>query len=237
MDSDSESSRDNGQTNSDLKKIYDSDSAPSSSSSSPKSSTQKSVPPKNFQTKKKSAWIDPSEVQPTALVSLLSGPTRLRKLRHGVDEDLITGKDYETRLRAQFERVNPEPAWAKKARGSKRKNKNKTWDESEDDQTEEDEEEDVNDIISSTAGILIDKTKTKKRGAVAIPSGTLSIERVRDANHSVQNSGSGEVRVLAFHPKPDVPVLCVATADRRVRLFNVSLLLKKSISNSINFLF
>ena len=189
----------------------------SSSSSSPKpsASTQKPLPPKKSRTKKESAWTDPSEVHPTALVSLLSGPTRLRKLRHGVDEDVITGKDYETRLRAQFERVNPEPAWAKKARGSK---KNKTWNDSED----EDEEENLNDIITSTAGILNDKTKTKKRGTAVIPSGSLSIERVRDANHSVQNSGSGEVRVLCFHPKPDVPVLCVATADRRVRLFNVS---------------
>ena len=87
----------------------------------------------------------------------------------------------------------------------------------------------VNDIISSTAGILIDKTKMKKRrGAVVIPSGTLSIERVRDANQSVQDSGSGEIRVLGFHPKPDVPVLCVATADRRVRLFNVSFILFKT---------
>ena len=40
------------------------------------------------------AWIDPSEVERTALVSLLSGPTRLRKLRHGEDEDIITGKGY-----------------------------------------------------------------------------------------------------------------------------------------------
>lgn len=88
---------------------------------------------------------------------------------------------------------------------------------------------DVNDIITSTAGILKDKTKTKKRGgAVVVPSGTLSIERVRDANQSVQNSGSGEIRVLTFHPKPDVPVLCVATADRRVRLFNVSFILLKT---------
>ena len=178
-----------------------------------------------LETKQESAWIDPSEVEPTALVSLLSGPTRLRKLRHGEDEDIITGKDYETRLRAQFERVNPEPAWAKKARGSKRKNK--TWDDNdEDDGTGEDEEEDnVDDIISSTAGILSDRTKMKKRGAVVIPSGTLSIERVRDANQSVQDSGSGEIRVLGFHPKPDVPVLCVATADRRVRLFNVSFII------------
>ena len=59
-----------------------------------------------------------------------------------------------------------------------------------------------------------------------IPHGTLAIERVRDANQSVQGSGSGEVRVLAFHPKPSVPVLCVATSDRRVRLFNVSYISK-----------
>ena len=163
-----------------------------------------------------------------AMVSLLSGPTRLRKLRHGMDEDFITGKDYETRLRAQFERVNPVPAWTKKVRGSKRKNK--TWDGNEDDQTEEDEEESLSAIISSTTGIL--DNKTKKRGAVVIPTGTLSIERVRDVNQSVQNSGSGEVRVLGFHPKPDVPVLCVATADRRVRLFNVSFILSKT--NQLN---
>ena len=152
-------------------------------------------------------------------ISLLAGPARLRKLRRNLDEDFITQKDYEIRLRAQFERLNPEPAWAKKARDAKRNNKNEVWFESE---TEE-EQENVNDITSSTAGIL--KTKTKKR-AVVVPSGTLSIERIRDANQSVQNSGSGDVRVLSFHPKPDVPVLCVATADRRIRLFNVSSILK-----------
>ena len=118
-----------------------------------------------------------------------------------------------------------------------------TWDENDDnDETGEGEEgdENVNDIITSTAGILNDKTKMKKRGAVVIPKGTLSIERVRDANQSVQDSGSGEIRVLGFHPKPDVPVLCVATADRRVRLFNVSFIFfkkKVQLNNSSAFLF
>ena len=119
------------------------------------------------------------EVELTALVSLLSGPTRLRKLRQGEDEDIITGKDYETRLRAQFERANPEPAWAKKSRGSKRKNKM-----IERERGEEEEEENVNNIMTSTTGILNDKTKMKRRGVVVIPSGTLSFERVRDTNQS-----------------------------------------------------
>ncbi|KIJ90032.1 hypothetical protein K443DRAFT_580836 [Laccaria amethystina LaAM-08-1] len=40
-------------------------------------------------------------------------------------------------------------------------------------------------------------------------------------NQAMQGSGNGEVRVLAFHHSPAVPVLCVASADCRVRLFNV----------------
>ena len=136
----------------------------------------------------------------------------MRKLRQAVDEDEITGREYETRLREQFERINPEPGWARKSR---KKGKAKT-----DGDAHEDVDA-VEDLLSSTTGILAEN-KTVGRRHVVIPQGTLSIERVRDANQSVQGSGSGEVKVLAFHPKPSVPVLCVATADRRIRLFNVS---------------
>jgi U3 small nucleolar RNA-associated protein 18 len=86
----------------------------------------------------------------------------------------------------------------------------------------EEDGEGVGDLLSSTTGILgVENRKGRKN--VVLPQGTLAIERVRDANQSVQGSGSTDVRVLAFHPKPAVPVLCVATADRRIRLFNVSL--------------
>lgn len=190
----------------------DSDSDSQSSSSS--TSSKRTLANKSFtkslasSRSKPPAWTDPSDVQPTAKVSLLTGPTRLRKLRHAVDEDEITGREYETRLREQFERINPEPSWAKKSR---KKGKGKDGDE---------EDNVVESLLSSTTGILAEKPP-KGRKHVVIPQGALSIERVRDANHSVQGSGSGEVKVLTFHPKPSVPVLCVATADRRVRLFNV----------------
>ena len=164
------------------------------------------------------AWTDPADTKSTH-ISLLSGPTRLRKLRQTVDEDEISGRDYETRLRAQFERINPEPAWARKAR-KKGKGKGGASDDETSDVNGEDGEG-VGDLLSSTTGILgVEKGRRKN---VVLPQGTLAIERVRDANQSVQGSGSKDVRVLAFHPKPSVPVLCVATADRRVRLFNVSL--------------
>jgi U3 small nucleolar RNA-associated protein 18 len=186
----------------------DEDNSASSSSDSEASTSQPSLANITSKSKRKPpAWSDPTDVNPNSSVSLLSGPTRLRKLRQGPDEDTITGREYETRLRQQFERINPEPAWAKKARKIRRGD------------VDASDEEEANDIFSSTSGIL----KKKDTGKVVLKQGQLSIERLRDANQAVQGSGNGEVRVLAFHPSPAVPVLCVASADRRVRLFNVSI--------------
>ncbi|TFK38785.1 WD40-repeat-containing domain protein [Crucibulum laeve] len=163
------------------------------------------------------AWTDPSDRASDAKVSLLSGPSLLRKLRVTPTEDTISGKEYETRLRRQFERVNPEPTWAKNARKVRAGKKVSAGSDEEDDH--EDNEE-VVDLLSSTGGILARKGHAGKK-SIVLPAGSLAIERLRDANQSSQASGSGEVKVVAFHPSENVPVLCVATADRRVRLFNV----------------
>ncbi|KAF8880911.1 WD40-repeat-containing domain protein [Gymnopilus junonius] len=197
----------------------ESESGSESSSSTP--SVQKVLPSRNLpkSKSKKPAWIDPSDVAPATTVSLLSGPTRLRKLRQAVDEDAITGREYETRLRAQFERINPEPSWAKKARGKGKKGEEEGSDNEAGDEMLQ-EGDGIKDMLASTKGLLAD-SKKKGRKHVVLPQGTLNLERVRDANQSVQGSGSGEVRALAFHPKPAVPVMCVATADRRIRLFHI----------------
>jgi U3 small nucleolar RNA-associated protein 18 len=75
-------------------------------------------------------------------------------------------------------------------------------------------------LLSSTSGILA-PSRRKSGAGVVLPAGTLAIERLRDANQAAQGSSCGEVKVVAFHPSERVPVLCVGTADRRVRLFNV----------------
>ena len=49
----------------------------------------------------------------------------------------------------------------------------------------------------------------------------LAVERLRDANQTARSEGN--ICALEFHPSPRVPVLMTASADRRVRLFNVSL--------------
>ena len=155
----------------------------------------------------------------------------MRKLRQTADEDEITGREYETRLRSQFERINPEPAWVRKARGVEKKGKGKGGrevgggdsekDEEGLDEIEEEGDGGIQDLLASTSGLLAESTKKHGKQKVILRQESLAIVRVKDANHSAQGQSSGEVRVLSFHPKPAVPVLCVATADRRVRLFHV----------------
>lgn len=164
--------------------------------------------PTPFQSSKKAAaWTDADDV-PTASskaasVSLLQGPSRLRKLRVAADEDIISTREYETRLRSQYERLNPEPEWAKKAKKLAKKQPDLEL-------LSEDEDDDDHRVFASS-----------KRRNVRLPRDTLNIERLRDVNQSTQNSGSGEVKSLSFHPSASASILCVATSDRRVRLFNV----------------
>ncbi|KAF7330359.1 Methyltransf-2 domain-containing protein [Mycena venus] len=94
----------------------------------------------------------------------------------------------------------PPPAWAKAAKERLR----------------ETEDAGIDELLSSTSGILASRSKK-----VTLPSGTLSIERLRDANQAASGSRCGEIKSLAFHPSAKVPVLSVGSADRRVRLFNI----------------
>ncbi|KAG6919717.1 hypothetical protein DXG01_002663 [Tephrocybe rancida] len=173
----------------------------SSSSSSRPSSPSNSAPVPSIQKSRSApAWTDPSD----PLVSL-SAP-RLRKLRDAPSETSLPSRTYEARLRRQYERINPEPAWASKARlASKDKD-------SDADALEE--------LLGETGGILEGKER-ERRGRVELKSGSVELERLRDANLEVQDKGCGEARVVCFHPSERVPVLCVGSADRRVRLFNI----------------
>lgn len=170
--------------------------------------------PKSLQSNRRApAWIDDSD--PTS-VSLSS--KRLRKLRNAPDEETLPGREYESRLRRQFGRINPEPDWATQAR-------KKT---SQPDDRDGDAEMDLNTLLSSTSGIHHSRSL---RSQVLAP-GTIDISRLRDANQSAQKSGCGDIKSLAFHPSERVPVLCVGSSDRRVRMYNVSRLLD-SIASSV----
>ena len=159
--------------------------------------------------KREPAWVDPDDLD--ARVSLASNK-RLRKLRDTAAEDEIGGRDYERRLRRQFEKLNPTPQWASDAR-KKRSTAKRRRSAS---PSSSISEEDI-DLLTSTGGIL----EGKQRRSKTLSPKTINIERLRDANLSAR--AEGELRTVQFHPSPQVPMLLTASADRRLRLFNVSI--------------
>jgi U3 small nucleolar RNA-associated protein 18 len=176
----------------------DTDTEPSPSKPSRKAATDKA------------AWHDPSEPLAVSLIT-----SRLRKLRNAPSETVLTGREYESRLRRQFERINPVPEWAAKAR----KDAKEKIPENEEEEEEGDAENpSIAHLLTNTSGIVSSK-KAAWRGP--LKTGTIQIERLRDVNHSKQASNSGQVKAIAFHPSTGVPVLAVGTNDRRVRLYNV----------------
>lgn len=158
--------------------------------------------------RKPPAWDDPDD---TTLRVSLATDKRLRKLRDDPEEDTVGGHEYERRLRRQFERINPTPTWATAARKKLKKRRR-----SDGEEEEEDAEGAVESLLNSTEGIV----DAGKRGGRELEKGTLAIERLRDANQSAK--AEGEIKALQFHPSPRIPALLVASADRRVQLFNVS---------------
>ncbi|KAG8932692.1 hypothetical protein FRC02_000723 [Tulasnella sp. 418] len=160
---------------------------------------------------RKPAWIDPSD---NNISISLAEDTRLRKLRDSAGEDVINGKQYETKLRRQYEKVNPTPSWAsaarKKLHGAKRRRSSSS--------TSSSIEDPISSLFQSSGNIAEDTTISADR-PVPLPPTTLSIERLRDANQSATTEG--EVKMVRFHPSPTVPMLLTAGTDRRLRLFNI----------------
>ncbi|TFY60987.1 hypothetical protein EVG20_g7224 [Dentipellis fragilis] len=150
--------------------------------------------------RKPPAWVDLDDAN---LEVSLATNTRLRKLRDAPAEDVVNGREYERRLRRQFEKINPTPEWAAAARKKAKRQR----------EGSDEEEEGIESLLASTKGIA---SSGKKR---VLQSGTLAIERLRDANQAAK--ADGEIKVVQFHPSPNVPVLLTASADRRIRLFNI----------------
>ncbi|CAE6472570.1 unnamed protein product [Rhizoctonia solani] len=152
--------------------------------------------------RKKAAWVDPDDSQ---LDISIASDRRLRKLRDNAAEDTISGRDYETRLRRQFEKVNPVPKWA--TTRSKRTRRLSQTSASHSDSDEEVDEPTTGpmDVVDAPVDALAPTE--------------LAITRLRDANQAARTDGP--VTAIQFHPSSRVPVLMVAGADKRVRLFNV----------------
>ncbi|BGP18481.1 hypothetical protein JCM10213_001203 [Rhodosporidiobolus nylandii] len=195
-------------------------------------STSQPKPALRSRNLRQAAWFDPADEE---LQISLAGQKRLRKLRDAVEEDVVSGLEYESRLRRQFEKLNPTPQWAIDARRKvlrKRRAEaehggnaalllgSDVSDASDDEDDSADEQDEAEELFSKVT--LGGKHGRKVKGGKLEP-GEIDIDRVRDANqHQPKLAGktaSAPVTEIGFHPRAQV--LFSATSDRRLRLFQI----------------
>lgn len=155
--------------------------------------------------RKRSAWVDPDD---STLQISLADTKQARKLRDDAADDVVTGSRYESKLRREFERIQPAPEWANQAKSKAKAKRRRS--------SNNDEDDEIMDKLLSNANGIIEQNEK----GPGIQKGILSIERLRDANLSAK--AQGQVKALQFHPSAQVPLLFTASSDRRLRLFNVS---------------
>ncbi|CAG8609221.1 11833_t:CDS:2, partial [Racocetra fulgida] len=148
------------------------------------------------------AWEDSDDEK--VCVSLQS-KNILKKLRKDEDEDVISGDQYEKRLRQQFEKLYPTPNWATVP--SKRKRQTQDNSDSSDDEPPEvldiRNESDTNNQLD-TAKKLISKKK-------------LEVTKMKHANQ--QTYSQSVIQSIAFHPNAQVAM--TAGLDKTIRLFQI----------------
>ncbi|KAM0755857.1 WD40 repeat-like protein [Meredithblackwellia eburnea MCA 4105] len=158
--------------------------------------------------RRKAAWFDPADEE---LTVSLKNVKRLRKLRNDAEEDVVGGLEYEGRLRRQYEKLHPAPAWVTEARKRLSKKRQRRDEDSEEGGSESDGSDDEVDDLFRAARL----GKGKRRGLLS--SGEIDIDRVRDANQA--DTSTASIAALGFHPRAQV--LFSATSDRRLRLFQI----------------
>ncbi|KAG9017873.1 hypothetical protein FRB93_004684 [Tulasnella sp. JGI-2019a] len=162
---------------------------------------------------KRPTWVDPSDAN---IQVSLANDKRLRKLREDPADDIVSGKQYEMKLREQFERINPVPAWTIAAREKlhgKRKRTRRSSSSSTS-SSRSDNVPEVDHLLQATGDIIESSNRPK-----LLPPTQLMVHRLRDANQAARSES--EVSSVRFHPSPTVPVLLTAGTDWRLRLFNI----------------
>ncbi|KHN33574.1 U3 small nucleolar RNA-associated protein 18 homolog [Glycine soja] len=157
---------------------------------------------------RKPVWVDDEEENATVNIAKVN---RLRKLRKVEDEDLISGLEYVSRLRAQHVKLNPGTEWARV---------DSRIDRSSDDESTDDENEavvsqgygdmDVDDVLRTNEDLVV------KSGSKLLP-GHLEYSRLVDAN--IQDPANGPINSVQFHP--NAQLFLAAGLDRKLRFFQI----------------
>lgn len=171
----------------------------------------------------KPAWEDSDDER---LTVSLAGVRQLRKLRETEADDLVSGAEYTRRLRKQYLRLNPLPAWAKEAtadRKTKRRRRSSAASAGsapEDDSSASGSDDDDDDDLSALplekflrdASAMSGGRKKKRKLRPEV----LDIQRTRD----IPDTHRGPVESLAFHPHH--PVLLSSSTASIIYLHHIS---------------
>ena len=147
---------------------------------------------------RKPVWIDEEEERTEVDIAKVA---RLRKLRKEADEHLISGKEYEARLRGQHAKLNPFTGWADMDRKTSIPGAS---------DGESDDEGGVDDILQNNDELVVKDT-------VKLLPGMLEFSRLVDAN--IQDPSSGPINSVQFHRNGQL--MLAAGLDKHLRFFQI----------------
>ena len=126
---------------------------------------------------------------------------RLRKLRKEADERVISGREYEARLRGHHAKLNPFTGWADMDRKALRPG---MYD------GESDEDSGVDNILRNDDELVV-------RGTAKLLPGMLDFSRLVDAN--AQEPSGGPINSVQFHRNGQL--MLAAGLDKHLRFFQI----------------
>ncbi|KAI0383896.1 WD40 repeat-like protein [Hypomontagnella monticulosa] len=164
------------------------------------------------------AWEDSDDER---LTISLANTTQLRKLRISEADDVVNGTEYTRRLRQQYLRLNPLPAWAREAeeRPAKRRRRSSAASDSDISEDEANDEGDAEPSALPLDEFLRDASTlngTKSQRARKLRPEVIDIQRSRD----IPDTHKDEVTSLAFHPK--YPVLLSSSTSSIMHLHHIA---------------
>ncbi|KAI8869023.1 WD40 repeat-like protein [Ramicandelaber brevisporus] len=157
------------------------------------------------------AWVDEDDENEDESAVSLTNRNRLRKLRTTVEETHVSAKEYENRLRQQFQSIHQTPKWAEQ------KKKTTTTSDAagagaDNDEDEYADDEDYNLSVLSRTYNILDSARSS-----TLPATEINIARVRNGNQ--HGYTDGVIQSVDFHPSANV--LMTSGLDKTVRLFEI----------------
>jgi U3 small nucleolar RNA-associated protein 18 len=156
-------------------------------------------------------WDDEEEA--TAVVRV-AAVNRLRKLRKEEGEEVVSGKDYVSRLRAQHTVLNRGVSWAELPSNKKKDGRRRRLDSelgSDSDSEERENDFGVQNLLENNDDLVVKSSRSR------LPQGLLELIPMRDGNGA--EPSNAVVQSVEFHR--NAQILMTAGYDKRLRFFQI----------------